>query len=302
MIPEFADIVRHAWPVETCKSLNLYLGTGRCRGSFDSYGLQHQADDDPAAIRVGRTLLAHADVWHRGRHGLDTMVPLCRVVWSRPPAEPRSYRQHLRLADGSLTTEFEGDPFSYRLITRTSPAEADRDLLDFEISWHGGERPDLIVEPVPVYQSDYFGALEAETTIRTDGPRALIALRRGTSEGLTLVHVSGDASIYTDGTRVIIRLNEMGGSARFTLALGAAERLTDLHAGLNRRAAMDGPAVANSTAAAWAARWGNNSAAPTGISPELSALYWRSHYHILCSYAPDVRCPAPQGGMNRGHR
>ena len=297
MIPESADIIRSAWPVETCKSLNLYLGTGRCGGSFDSYGLQHQSDEDRAAIRVGRTRLAHADVWHRGRHGLDTMVPLCRVVWSSPPAEPRSYRQHLRLADGSLTTEFHGDHFSYTLIARTSPAEADRDLLDFEITWHGGERPDLVVEPVPVYQSDYSGAMEAETSVSIDGPRAVIALRRGNSEGLTLVHVSGDAAITTDGTRVRIRLSEMSGSARITLALGAAGRLPDLHAALDRRAAMDGPAVANSTAAAWAARWGKNPDAPAGMAPELSTLYWRSHYHLLCSYAPDVRCPAPPMGF-----
>ena len=72
VLPRRADIVRTHWPVETGKSLNLYLGTGRCGGCFDSYGLQHQDDHAPAAIRVSRTWLAHAEVWHRGRHGLDT--------------------------------------------------------------------------------------------------------------------------------------------------------------------------------------------------------------------------------------
>lgn len=292
-----ADIIRNAWPVEVGKSLNLYLGTGRCGGCFDSYGLQHQSDEDPAAIRIGRTRLAHADVWHCGRHGLDTMVPLCRVVWAHPPAESRIYRQHLRLADGSLTTEFQGENFNYTLVTRTSPAATERYLLVFEITWSGGECPDLLVEPVAVYQSDYSGALEAETCVSLDGPRAVIKLRRGTSEGLTLVHVSGAAEITTDGQRVRIRLSEIGGSARFTLALGAADRLLDLHTALDRSTAMDGPCLVNTSRTAWAARWGKNPGAPAGLTPELSALYWRSHYHILCSYAPDVRCPAPPMGF-----
>jgi hypothetical protein len=80
MIPTSADIIRSHWPVQTEKSLNLYLGTGRCGGCFDSYGLQHQADDDPANTRISKTALTHADVWHRGKHGIDNHVPLTRIV------------------------------------------------------------------------------------------------------------------------------------------------------------------------------------------------------------------------------
>ncbi len=141
MIPASADIVREHWPVEIEKSLNLYLGTGRCGGCFDSYGLQHQSDADPSSTRVSNTRLIHADVWHRGTHGLDNQTPLTRIVWSEPPAAPQNYRQHLHLADVSLTTDFEGLDFKYTLVNRTSPAEADRDLIRFDIRWEGAKRP-----------------------------------------------------------------------------------------------------------------------------------------------------------------
>jgi hypothetical protein len=62
-------------------------------------------------------------------------------------------------------------------------------------------------------------------------------------------------------------------------------------ADLNQRAWME------HAAAAWKLRWGNLFAAPAGLSPEHAALYQRSHYHLLCSYAPDMRCPAPPMGF-----
>jgi len=90
---------------------------------------KHQDDLSPVAKRVSRTWLAHAEVWHRGRHGLDTQVPLACLRWSEPPESPMQYRQQLELAAGRLTTEFSGSDFRYTLTTFTCPVAAERDML-----------------------------------------------------------------------------------------------------------------------------------------------------------------------------
>jgi len=298
MIPNSADVVRTNWPVETNKSLNLYLGTGRCGGCFDSYGLQHQLDGDPSSGRISNTRLAHADVWHRGTHGIDNHVPLTRLVWSELPSEPQNYRQHLHLAEGRLTTSFQGAGFKYTLINSTSPAEADRDLIRFDLSWEGAQRPDLWLEPVRCYTSDYSGDLIAETEIQVDGQQAEIRIKRGNSEGVTLVNATGDLKLTVVADRLCLELSSETGTASITLALGSPIRMAALREAAARFNAMDFDSLKTHTAAAWATRWGSETTAPAGLSEELTALYHRSHYHMLAAYAPDVRCPSPPMGFS----
>jgi hypothetical protein len=290
-----ADVIRHNWPIETDKSLNLYLGTGRCGGCFDRYGLQHQDDLSPVAKRISRTWLAHADVWHRGRHGLDTQVPLTRLRWSEPPGEPTHYRQHLELAAGRLTTEFAGEDFCYTLTALTNPSEASRDLLFFHFQWKSTKRPALVFSAVPVYPSDYSGELTVQCASSLAGNRAMLDLRRGNSHGLALAHVSGDLCPAISGRDVVIQLGAAKGAGLIILALGSAARKAELQTALDRAVAKTVEQLKAEAEAAWGVRWGK-----TAFSigqREHHLLAWRSAYHLLCSYAPDVRCPAPPMGF-----
>ncbi len=291
------DIVRSHWPVETDKSVNLYLGTGRCGGCFDAYGLQHRADADPAAKRVSSTRLSHAEVWHRGRFGFDSQVPLTRLVWSVAPGEPQAYHQHLRLATGSLETRFESEGFAYTLACSTSPAEADRDFLRLHLTWSGSIRPALCIETVRDFVTDYGDELPATTRFDLDGQHAGFHISRGTSEGLCLVHFAGKVTATANGDRLALELAAPEGAATLTLALGPAARRTELEARLSALSEMDWPVWKDHAETAWKQRWGAKVEPPAGLSPEHAALFQRSHYHLLCTYAPDVRCPAPPMGF-----
>lgn len=293
----YADVLRNHWPVEPDKSVNLYIGTGRCGGCFDSYGLQHRSDTDSAATRVSHTRLSHADVWHRGRYGLDSQVPLTRLVWSENIGEPQSYQQHLQLATGTLETQFVSPGFSYVLRVSASPAEADRDLLRLHLLWSGSHRPKFCIEPVRNFISDYGDELPAETDLNVTSDCASFRIARGTSRGLCLVRYAGDLCAVAEGD--LLRLELLGeiGTAILTLALGPESRRSVLTQHLATMAAVDQDSWEEQAAAAWKIRWGAQAEAPTGLPAEYAALYQRSHYHLLCSYAPEVRCPAPPMGF-----
>jgi hypothetical protein len=290
-----ADVIRIHWPVEIEKSLNLYLGNGRCGGCFDSYGLQHQDDASSVAIRVSKTWLAHADVWHRGRHGIDTQAPLARMRWLETPGNPVSYRQHLEIASGLLTTEFSHPEFSYTLTAFTSPAEASRDLLFFHLTWKGKQRPALTFLPVNVYQTEYSGPLAAACVPTLEKDAVRLAINRGNSRGAACLAFTGDlvATQHADGA--MLQLTTEAGSATFIIALGHADRATAAATAARQSLASGLDALRAAAAAAWRVRWGNPVIALP--DPQLNALARRSLYHLLCSYAPDVRCPAPPMGF-----
>ncbi len=290
-----ADVRRTHWPVEVEKSLNLYLGTGRCGGCFDSYGLQHQDHLSPVATRVSNTWLAHGEVWHRGRHGLDNQVPLAHLRWDNPPGLPINYHQHLELAAGRLTTEFVGQNFRYTLTAFTSPAAAERDVLCFHLEWSGAQRPALVFSPVVVYPSDYSGELVAACTPALNSSRASLDIVRGNSHGLALAACSGDLQPAILGDHIVIRLNATSGSGTLRIALGPITRAAELNATLDRLAPQPAAALRTAAESAWLTRWGRTDITLT--RPDYRDLAWRSVYHILCSYAPDVRCPPPPMGF-----
>ncbi len=290
-------MLRTDWPVESDKSVNLYLGTGRCGGCFDSYGLQHRLDTDSATKRVSHTRLAHAEVWHRGRYGFDSQVPLTRILWSKDLGAPTFYRQLLNLATGSLVTHFESIGFSYQITASTSPDVADRDLLRLHITWTGNVPAELCIEPVRNFISDYGDELTAVTTLDITEKQAFFQIARGTSCGICLVHYTGNLKVIAKEDFLALELAASGGAATLTLALGPASRQTELKARLTTVSELSQAVWSEHASAAWKLRWGTHPAAPTGLSTEHTALYHRSHYHILCSYAPDIRCPAPPMGF-----
>ena len=71
------DVVRTSWPVRMVDHLNLYLGSGRAGACFDVWGLMHgkRPDGSRASESQARTVLMHADHWHRGAYGLDYWCP-----------------------------------------------------------------------------------------------------------------------------------------------------------------------------------------------------------------------------------
>jgi len=289
------DIIRNSWPVEINKSLNLYLGTGRCGGCFDSYGLQHQSQLDPVCKRVSKTWLAHGEVWHRGKHGLDGQVPLVCWQWSELPKEPEQYRQHLELATGRLTTEFISEKFSYTLTAFTNPQASCRDLLFFHLCWSGEERPDLVLKPVDLYPSDYSGLLKVKCQTSLNDNCVLMDLSRGNSHGISLAQFKGDLVPILQDDAAFIQLKGHTGSGTFVIALGPISRAQELGDTLSNISSQDLASWKKSSEDGWKTRWGTKGI--TLPEPDHNALYWRSIYYLLCSYAPDVRCPPPPMGF-----
>jgi hypothetical protein len=258
--------------------------------------LQHQEDASPSAKRVSKTALAHADVWHRGRHGLDTQVPLAHLRWSTVPGVPHEYKQHLELAAGRMTTLFVGEGFRYQLTAWTNPSASTRDLLFFHCEWEGARRPELVVAPVANYESDYCGVLSAQCSSEAQEHQFALRLQRGSSHGIVLGHFSGDLRAEAlSGGAVRLHLAKERGEALWVLAMGPHERSDTLHALLTEAATLPRKEIQARAETAWKERWGDR-----GVhlaQPDHHALYWRSAYHLLCSYAPDVRCPSPPMGF-----
>lgn len=280
------DVIRDHWPVEMDKSVNLYLGNGRCGGCFDAWGLQHQALDS-VARRVSNTWLAHAEVFHHGRYGFDTQVPLARLAWDSVPGEPTRYRQHLRLADGSLETEFENDDISYLIRSWTDPEE--RDCLYLTLSWkiRSSRAPRAVtLRPVATHEA-YSTTLAARSSLHEVTGTLGLFIDAGSASGLVLANARGDASWSGTGQGLSLVLTAPEGQVDCTLAQGPAARAGAL------RVAVQSTGLGATDS--WRRRWRNTQA--TILDPAAEKLWWRSVYHILATYGPDVRCPAPPMGF-----
>lgn len=291
-----ADVVRHHWPVESGKRLNLYLGNGRCGGCFDAYGLQHAPVDEFASIRISHTWLSHADVWHRGLYGLDTLVPLVRFQWSRPLAEPHRYLQHLEIRAGALTTEYENEQFAYRLRMFTHPGEEWRDLLFVALSWRSGRPPRLILDVPPFYRSSYGEEIPGRGVPSVNGRTADIRVERGTAKGSATAAWSGPLVGRACENGIEWTLKAGKGEAFIALALGPQEIAEKGREKASKAIETGLSSLEAQARRAWAKRWGDTSLLPKVEGP-VGRLAWRSLYHVLASYAPEVRAPAPPMGF-----
>ena len=289
------DVVRNHWPVEYEKSVNLYVGTGRCGGCFDSYGLQHQDPRSASAKRACQTLLMHAEVCHRGRHGKDVLVPLGQLRWSTSPGEPEAYQQHLDISRGRLTTDFDTPDFSYHLETSGSPASEHRDLLFFHLRWHGKGRPNLVLQPPEAVILTCNGEMEPEWSCNVCHRGAAVNMRTGSARAEIQVRVTGDFQLAAGTKGIQIELAEESGEGTLVLAMGPHTRSGELSTQADRVSAMGRVKWAGRSAADWKERWGT-SPSPSP-EPKYASLARRSIYHILSSYAPDVRAPAPPMGL-----
>ncbi|MFP4057756.1 MAG: hypothetical protein ACLF0G_12900 [Candidatus Brocadiia bacterium] len=295
------NVARRWWPLRMSDHLNLYLGSGRCGACLDPFGLMHNGFRDAQRQSQGHTALMHADHWHRGVYGLDYWLPLARLVWAdEPPGPPADYRQRLCLHDAVLATELAWPRLHLRWKARCHPER--RDLMAFHLHYEG-EMPDLLLAPQTHVRTHYDQELAGHAhTIELEPGQGwwLCRLSVGTADSVVALRV-----VSTEGTAELkpgdegLRLRFPDPRGRHLLLLGAAAfARRDMLA-----AEMHSIRVPEQFAAearqAWHRRWGN--ARLHLPVPQYQALWARSLYYVLASYAPDVRSPAaPMGWTGNG--
>ncbi|MGD0090893.1 MAG: hypothetical protein ABSE73_13330 [Planctomycetota bacterium] len=299
------DILRSRWPERMAEHVNLYLGSGRFGACFDACGLMHNGARGQPLESIAQTVLMHADHWHRGAWGLDYWLPLGRLIWAgAPPGPPKKYQQELRLEHGYLLTECSWPTLSLTLVAYFHPAR--RDLLAVHVSYKGSNAsamPDLLLAPETDIHTHYGQhlAATAETLEHAEVPGWWLGrIRAGTADSVLALRVlsaHGRAQLKAGHAGPLVHFS--GKQGRHLLLIGAAgfPRRAELCADLN--AVQDAQALIDEAFAAWRKRWGE--AWVDVPVPEYQALWERSHYYVLSSYAPDARAPAaPMGWSGSG--
>lgn len=282
------DVVRTSFATT---HLPLLLGSGRLGGCFDAWGLQDRgepggpgADADPARVK---TVLTHKDHWHRDGER-DRLLPLARLAFARRPGRPESWRQHLALESGTLTTAASGPGWSYRIAVQTDPDAPDLLILVCTVQ---GAVPAIRLLPLAARPGR-----EAGTCATIDaGPRAWTGRLRVLGADSVLAwraHSRGGAcrmAACDDGVELAW---DGDGEHIVALAAGSWQRRAEVLAQLDGLA--ETPACA---AAAWRARW--RSGAWVSIpEPRIQAMWARSLFWQLCGNDGSDRVPAPPCGLS----
>jgi hypothetical protein len=266
--------------------MNLYLGSGRCGGSFNRYGMMNRADDSRDSFGV--TTLMHADHWHHGELGIDFHLPLARILFARRPPDPHRYFQRLDLVTGALTTEYAAEGCAYQLRCSFNPDRPD--LLGLEFTEISGKVPELLVVPEADVRTSYGDSLSTTITRLPDGFES----RSGTAHSAVLVRVFGSRAVISGEGPLTVGLSGHGRGVGILIALGSAQRSAALRTELDSFPTMD--AYFESSATAWRNRWGVGFLQTD--DDHLQRHWARSMFWILSSFGPDVRCPAPAMGWS----
>jgi len=297
------DIIRDRWPLRMSDHLNLYLGSGRCGACFDAYGLMNNGFRGRPLESLSNTVLMHADHWHRGGWGLDYWLPIARLGWDAlPPGPVSGYRQELELYDGLLRTELRTPHLRYQLSNTFHPDR--RDLLAVELRYEtapGGKMPALLLAPVTDLTTHYNQHVTGEArTVEAGSGWWLCRIEVGTAEStLALRVISSEGQAVLEPTGEGLRISFAGERGRHFLliATAAVRREAGLCEEIKAVAAPE--QFLAEAAQAWHRRWGT--AFIQVPVPEYQALWARSLYYVLASYAPDVRSPAaPMGWTGNG--
>ncbi len=292
------DVVRTHWPVRRSDHLNLYLGSGRMGGCFDVWGLMNNGRSGERDS-LSNTVLMHADHWHRGAWGLDYWFPAARLCWAgEEPAPPQSWRQELRLAEGRMWTEMSWGDLHLKISAWFHPERRDLLAVDLEYeSTREGAMPPLLlaalIEAQPGYQQHLSGKVRP---VANDGKSWWLSrLQVGSADtalGLKVVSTEGAVALADGADGVEIRFSGHKGRHFLLLGLAAGAREGELAAEMQRVAVPE--QFAAEAAQAWHRRWGD--ARISVPVPEYQALWARSLFWTFCSYAPEVRSPAPPCG------
>ncbi len=283
--------------------VNLYLGNGRFGGCFGWHGLQHRADVPEAERGISKTVLCHADHWTGGRYGLDYWLPVARLTWASGERIFGTARQHLELYAGTLTTRHDlpGDGFVEITITFDTVA---RDLMGVRIRYRrpaNNDLPALRLVPETSIRGHYDNGVEATVSATVESRHTWVGrIRAGSADSLLRVTAIGDevaCTIKGDEQGAHIELVASHGDVLLLIGCAGATRASALKAQFD--AALTADAFFQCARANWKVRWGD--AFIDLPDKRLQALWARSVFYILASYAPDVRAPAaPMGWSGNG--
>jgi hypothetical protein len=296
------NIVRTRWPQAWSDHLNLYMGSGRGGAMFDPWGLMNAGYRGRMPGCPTRTTLMHADHWHRGAWGLDYWLPVLRLVWAdEPPAPPTDYRQELDLWDGRLRTEMAWPGLRLALTATFHPGRRDllAVLVEYDASTHGA-MPAMRLAPETDLATHYdqrltgtAGGLEFDEAANA----WLCRVQVGSADSVTVLRIvsaRGETDMTPGAAGMEIRFDSPRG--RHLLLIGAAAAARQAQAAAEAAAVVSPEAFMAEAAQAWHARWGD--AWIDLPAPEHQALWARSLFYTLASYAPDVRSPAPPMGWS----
>lgn len=273
----------------------LYLGSGDFGGCFDETGFMNIPYQGRAH---SNSVFMHADYYHRGKYGLHYHLPVMQLKLSSPETM-RSGRQTLDLWDGRLTTESDYDGGRISLCAGFSPERRDvfALVIDYEAT---GELPCIRLCGLPEISVDYgtflSGSLElnivgstpdvysAEYTASAGNARAVVSLRVAATGG-------AGVTFLPDGVTLTLGDHPGRGQIRLYIGVSALGRAAEMNRQLDESLA-DG--FFDFAAASWHRRWGDNIV--TVDDDDMTRLFIRSVYYILCSFSPSANCIAPPTG------
>ena len=273
----------------------LYLGSGDFGGCFDETGFMNIPYQGRAH---SNSVFMHADYYHRGKYGLHYHLPVMQIKLSSPETQ-RSGRQTLDLWDGQLTTESDYDGGRISLCAGFSPERRDvfALLIDYEAT---GTLPRVRLCGLPEISVDYgtflSGSLElnivgsttdvysAEYTASAGNARAVVSLRVAATGG-------AGVTFLPDGVTLTLGGNPGRGQIRLYIGVSALGRAAEMNRQLDESLA-DG--FFDFAALSWHRRWGDNIV--TVDDDDMTRLFVRSVYYILCSFSPSANCIAPPTG------
>jgi hypothetical protein len=292
------NILRDHWPAKLENHVNLYLGGGRCGASFNAFGLMNPSRQ-PEAGGIGNTALMHADHWHRGAFGMDYWLPIARLIWQNfSPTQPNQYRQELELYRGRLITELRWPELRWSISACFHPYH--RDLLAIHLRFEATRTaPSLLLGPETDLNVWYGQHLACTAhSIEFDPQRwSLMQVRAGTADSLLalrLVSDDGTARLAPSSQGVQINFEGKRGSHLLLIGTSRADRRAEL---CDEMGAITSPAdFFDDAAIAWERRWGESHVSVP--VKKYQALWARSLFYVLSSYAPDVRSPAPPCGWS----
>lgn len=273
----------------------LYLGSGDFGGCFDETGLMNIPYQGRAH---SNSVFMHADYYHRGKYGLHYHLPVMQLKLSSPETQ-RSGRQTLDLWDGQLTTEsiYDGGRISLRASFSPERRDVFALMIDYEAT---GELPCIRLCGLPEISVDYgtflSGSLElnivgstpdvysAEYTASAGNARAVVSLRIAATGG-------AGVTFLPDGVTLTLGDHPGRGQIRLYIGVSSLGRAAEMNRQLDE-SLSDG--FFDFAALSWHRRWGDT--VVTVDNDDMTRLFVRSVYYILCSFSPSANCIAPPTG------
>jgi len=276
----------------------LYLGSGRFGGCFDSLGMMGRPFSrwDRKGARAN-TVLMHAEHWTEGRYGLHYHLPLAHLRWQRPASASGPYEQHLSLYDGCLMTSYTLDGAPVHIRQAFHPGS--RDVLAVEVQCSRGQAlPSLQLQMVTQCELQYDNHLQGSFVPWPAPGGADVVfgrLRVGTAH--TVVGVTAqtlEGSVDVEEQRDGFAVHFGSGPVHVRLLIGAAgygrrvELTTKLAYWRRRKDCL------TAFSHGWHRRYGDAWIELPDAAAQ--AMWARSLYYCLSSYAPDSDNVAPPHG------